>query len=126
MTDIQNREHIVVLINAFYEKVREDTSIGPFFSEVKKVNWEKHLPVMYDFWESTLFYKQVYQGNPMKAHLDLHGDSPLKKEHFDKWQLLFKTTVDEHFQGENAELIKNRATSIATAIQVKIYQMGQR
>jgi len=44
----------------------------------------------------------------------------LKKDHFDIWVGLFKITVDELFEGEKTEQIKNRATSISTAIQLNI------
>jgi hypothetical protein len=46
--DIENRKDIEQLINAFYDKVREDELIGFIFNDVAKVNWQKHLPVMYD------------------------------------------------------------------------------
>jgi hemoglobin len=47
----------------------------------------------------------------------------LEKGHFDIWLGLFKTTVDELFEGEKTEQIKNRAASIATAIQLNtVYQ----
>jgi len=44
----------------------------------------------------------------------------LKAEHFDRWLLLFKSTVDENFDGEKAELAKQRAMSIATIMQLNI------
>lgn len=123
MKDINNREDIIQLINAFYIKVREDKTIGFFFNDVASVNWESHLPKMYDFWETILFHKQVYKGNPMRKHIDLHELQKLEKDHFDTWLNLFFMTVDELFTGENAENAKNRARSIATAIQLNtVYQ----
>ena len=47
--DITNRKDIEQLINAFYDKVKKDAVIGFIFNDVAKVNWEVHLPVMYDF-----------------------------------------------------------------------------
>ncbi len=43
-------------------------------------------------------------------------------EHFQRWILLFNETVDELFKGEKAELIKQRALSISTVMQIKILQ----
>lgn len=120
--DLENRKDIELLVDTFYKKVLKDDTIGYIFNDVVKVNWDKHMPLMYDFWETTLFHKNVYKGNPMKVHIDLHTKEPLKKAHFDQWLTMFKSTVDELFDGEKAELAKTRARSIATIMQVKIYQ----
>lgn len=117
--DIRDREDIRELVDGFYTKVRADDTIGYLFNEVAKVNWEHHLPVMYDFWEGVLFQTGGYAGNPMMVHRKLHQQSPLRKEHFDRWKKLFLETVDERFEGEKAELVRQRAVSIATMIQIK-------
>ncbi|MEP7257780.1 MAG: group III truncated hemoglobin [Flavitalea sp.] len=119
--DIQTRSDIEALISGFYLKVKADPLIGPIFTDVAKVNWEKHLPLMFDFWENTLFYTGAYSGNPMKAHQRLHRMFNLKEEHFTTWVGLFKTTVDELFEGEKALLAKQRAVSISTVIQLDLF-----
>jgi len=118
--DISNRADIENLINAFYGKVKTDDQIGHFFMDVVHVNWEKHLPVMYGFWENILFHSGTYEGNPMQKHIALHILSPLKPEHFQRWLLLFFTTVDDLFEGNNAEQIKQRAQSIALVMEMKV------
>lgn len=121
--DISTREDIQLLIDAFYKKVQLNDTIGYFFNDVAQVDWEAHLPKMYDFWETILFHRQVYKGNPMKKHILLHQLEKLEKQHFDEWLRLFHTTVNELYKGENAENVKNRARSIAMAIQLNtIYQ----
>lgn len=123
MKDISNREDIKLLIDTFYGKVQVNNELGYFFNDVAQVNWESHLPKMYDFWETILFHKQVYKGNPMKKHILLHQLEKLEKQHFEEWLSLFQVTVDELYEGENAENAKNRARSIATAIQLNtLYQ----
>ena len=118
--DIENRDDIILLINTFYEKVKKDEVIGYIFNDVAKVNWEKHLPVMYDFWENVIFFTGSYTGNPMTAHKQLNKKTPLNTEHFQEWIKLFTKTVDELFEGDKAELTKQRAISIATVMQIKI------
>jgi hemoglobin len=118
--DIGSREDVERLIDAFYEKVRRDDMIGYFFNEVAKVDWPHHLPIMYDFWESILFYKAAYKGNPMQVHTELNGKSPMRKEHFERWRELFLETIAEQFEGEKAELARQRAQSVSTMIQLKI------
>ena len=119
--DIKDRADIQQLVDTFYTKVRADETIGYLFNDVARVNWEQHLPRMYDFWENILFQTGGFKGNPMTAHVQLHQQSPLTAEHFARWQQLFLGTVDELFEGDMAELIKQRARSIATMMQIKVF-----
>jgi len=118
--DIRTREDIELLINQFYEKVKSDPVIGYIFTDVVKVNWNKHLPVMYSFWENTIFFTGGYSGNPMEIHKRLNQRVPLKAEFFERWTALFTDTVDELFAGEKSSLAKERAVSIAVVMQIKI------
>jgi hemoglobin len=120
--DITTRMDIELLVTTFYDKVKTDPVIGHLFTTIFKVNWERHLPVMYDFWENTLFYTGSYTGNPMESHRRLHRIFPLKEEYFKQWVTLFTGTVDELFEGEKALLAKQRAFSIATIMKIKILQ----
>ena len=119
-TDIQNRQDIEKLVNTFYDKVKTDETIGYFFTKVIPVDWEVHLPKMYDFWENILFNSTTYKGNPIEAHQHVHKESPMLSEHFTHWVKLFTHTVEENFVGKNAESIIQRATSIATVMQIKV------
>lgn len=118
-TDIRNRKDIEKLVNAFYDKIKTDEVIGYLFNDVAKVNWELHLPKMYDFWENILFYTANYEGNPMVKHKELHNKSTMTKAHFDHWTKLFSEAVDNLFEGPKAEEIKNRAMNIAMAMMYK-------
>lgn len=118
--DITTRKDIEQLVNAFYEKVKTDNLIGFIFNDVAKVNWEKHLPVMYLFWENVLFYTGGYEGNPVQSHKHLHKRCPLKNEYFIRWNELFAQTIEELFEGEKATLAKQRALSISVVMQIKI------
>jgi len=118
--DIENKKDIEKLVDSFYEKVKKDEMIGFIFTDIVRVNWERHLPVMYDFWENSLFYTGSYTGNPMEIHKHLHKLIPLTSGHFTQWTLLFTSTVDELFDGEKATLAKQRAVSIAAVMQFKI------
>jgi hemoglobin len=118
-TDIKNRADIEKLVNAFYDKIKTDPEISYFFNDVAKVNWENHLPKMYDFFENILLSSGNYDGNPMIAHEELHKKSEVSREHFQHWNILFDKTVDELFAGVKAEEIKQRATNIAAAMMRK-------
>ncbi len=118
--DITNRSDIESLVQSFYIKVNKDDLLGHIFNQVAKVNWERHLPIMYDFWENLLFYTGNYHGNPMDLHKHLHQLSNLQAEHFNHWNSLFNQTVDELFSGDNALIAKQRAMKISTIIQAQL------
>ena len=119
--DIETRQDIELLVNGFYEKVKVDDTIGFIFNDIAKVNWQKHLPVMYDFWENALFYTGTYSGNPINLHTHLHHIRPLAIKHFEQWNRLFIATIDEYFKGKTASLAKQRAISISTVLQQKLF-----
>ena len=119
MKDIVSQDDIQVLVNSFYDKVKT-SEIGFFFKEIAKVNWEKHLPKMYIFWESVLFATVKFNGNPMGAHFPINEIIPMEKKHFEAWLQLWKETVDENFSGEMAESAKNKAENIAKLMSFKM------
>src|SRR5688572_319998 len=119
-TDLDTRENIEKMVDSFYEKVKDDEQISHFFREVMKVQWEKHLPKMYDFWESVILGHNTYSGNPMKVHGHIHEKSPLSQKDFQVWLDLFDKNLTEHFEGKYTEIAKQRALSIATVMQLKI------
>jgi len=120
--DIQSRKDIEMLINSFYDKVKSDETIGFIFNEIARVNWEKHLPVMYNFWETLLLDATSYRNNAMEVHYSLNRKVPLKEAHFQRWLELFSETVDELFSGKIATSAKTKAKSIASLMQYKMKQ----
>ena len=118
--DISERADIELLIEKFYHKLLNDPSIGYIFTDVAKIDLEHHLPILADFWESLLLSKNEYSNNTMKIHMDLNAKTPLTKEHFILWLKYFNDTLDELFEGDKTTLARQRATSIATVMQIKI------
>lgn len=122
--DITGREDLLVLVTRFYEKLLADNSISYIFTDVAKIDLSHHLPVLVDFWDSVLFQSDTYHKNAMQPHMILHRQSPLQKHHFETWLRLFKESVDELFDGKIAFIAKERATSIATVMQIKTIQLS--
>jgi hemoglobin len=102
------REDIIVLVDSFYAKVRQDELIGPIFNDVARVDWAEHLPKLYNFWSDLLLGTDEYHGRPFPPHMRLG----LQIEHFERWLKLFLQTVDEHFVGIKALEAKQRALRI--------------
>ncbi|MBP1222997.1 group III truncated hemoglobin [Flavobacterium sp. 1355] len=121
-TDIKNRQDIKILVDAFYGKVQTDPIIGYLFTKVANVNWEKHLPIMYDFWDNILFHSGNFEGNPMMKHRVLNQKSPLTETHFKHWNKLWKKTVDDLFEGTKASEVKIRAQSISKMMMNKVIE----
>ncbi|MFT3795275.1 group III truncated hemoglobin [Flavobacterium sp.] len=120
MTDIQNRSDLELLMAAFYDKLLADDSINYIFTDVAKIDLPEHLPHIVDFWELSILHTGNYKKNVMQVHLDLNHQEPLTRAHFETWLGHFHDAVDEHFSGQNAELIKTRALSVATVMQIKM------
>ena len=119
---IESQEDIQLLIRSFYDKVLKDEILSPFFSYVRNNRWEEHLKVLDIFWNNVLFYTGDYHGNPLEVHKTMHHFKKLQKKDFERWLKLFRETIDDLFEGEKAELAKQRALSIATIMQIKILE----
>lgn len=115
--DIQDKNDIIRVVNTFYDKVKQDEILQKYFLHV---NWDKHLPVMYDFWQNVLFYTGDYSGNPMEKHRQVLERFNLSHEHFVRWVELFTRVVAELYAGKNSKLIIERAKSIATIMEIKL------
>ncbi len=120
--DITSEEDIKLLIDSFYTKVVVDPVIGFIFTDVVKLSWETHIPIMYTFWGSILLGNHSYHGNPMAKHMDLDKKITLTQEHFDRWLALWEVTVKENFVGNKATEAINRAKMIAPLMLHKVEQ----
>ena len=120
--EIQSAEHIRILVDNFYKKVIQDEVIGYFFTKVVVLDWDHHIPTMYQFWETILLAKAAYKGNPVIKHVELSQKEALKEVHFDRWIFLWEETIDEHFEGPVAEEAKKKALTMKQLMLFKIDQ----
>ena len=122
--DIETREELEELLKQFYKKAFADELIGHFFTEVVPLDLKTHIPVIANFWESVVFNSHGYRKNVMEVHKHIHHLSKIKKEHLDRWVNIFSETLDEQFEGYKTELMKQRARSIATLMDIKFNHEG--
>lgn len=120
MKNLESREDIELLVNTFYDKIMKDNLIGFFFKDVISVDWDKHLPTMYSFWESILFGQMSYKGNPMQKHFPINQMQAMEKIHFERWLLLWRTTIEENFSGVNASMAITKSENIANLMAYKM------
>jgi len=115
MPDISTRDDCERLVRAFYGRALTDPMIGYLFTDVAHLDLEAHVPEITSFWETILLGARSYGGGAFAPHVRLHTQSPLRAGHFERWLMLWHTTVDELFEGEHAELAKSHATRVAGA-----------
>jgi hemoglobin len=114
--DILTKEDIHQLVDTFYNKINNDELLSPIFNEVAGIDWAHHLPKMYQFWGTQIIGTMYYQGQPFPPHMKLN----LSAHHFNRWLQLFIETVNDLFQGVNAEMALYKANNIATIFQYKL------
>jgi len=123
-TDISTRKDVELLVNTFYDAVKQSPVIGYIFDDVVKVDWDEHLPKMYSFWASVLLDEHSYSGNPMLKHIEISRMTAMTEKEFSEWIRLFNDTVDILFEGANAQTAKVRAANIARLMLYKIETAG--
>lgn len=120
--DISNREDIYLLVTTFYKKVRKDKLLGPIFNQSIQ-DWPEHLDRLTDFWETNLLFVKKFKGNPLQKHqlVDAHQNHSLEALHFGVWLNMWFETLDTLFQGEKANLARNRARNMGNFFYLKIF-----
>ena len=118
--DIRNREDIKCFVDLFYDRIRQDESLGPIFNGIVQLEWESHLELMYRFWDSVLFGAGSYKGNPLAAHLAVNENvrkvrgNGMQQDEFSHWLKLFRESLDQLFIGPVVERAKRGAMRMAT------------
>jgi hemoglobin len=114
--DIETRGDIDEILRAFYNSAFADGALGHIFTDVAHMDVDAHLPVIGNFWEKVLLNTDVYRGNAMRVHQDLHHRFPLTSAHFDRWLELWSGAVDARFAGPVADEAKAHAVRISAAM----------
>ena len=114
--EISHIEDIKVLVDGFYQSIRDNELLGPIFNGIIKDRWPEHLEKMYRFWQTVLLGNHTYFGSPFPPHAKL----PVEKVHFDTWLKLWHATIDKHFTGEKADEAKWRGDKMAAMFLSKI------
>lgn len=125
--DISNRDDVHLLVSSFYDKIRANETVGPFFNEVIK-DWDAHIERLTTFWEASLFLKTRYTGNPLDVHVkvDQENNNIINELHFGIWLNLWFETLDELFVGDYTENAKRRARKMGTFLYLKIFEARQK
>ncbi|WP_066225495.1 group III truncated hemoglobin [Formosa haliotis] len=122
-SDIKTHDDVYKLVSTFYDKIRKDDFLGPFF-ETLITDWPAHIERLTTFWESSLFLKTKYYGNPLEVHIkvDQANNNSISEKHFGAWLNLWIQTIDELFEGDMANNAKQRARKMGTFLYLNIFQ----
>jgi hemoglobin len=123
MHDISSREDVFLLVSTFYGKVRKDELLGPIFHTLIK-DWEVHIELLTDFWQTNLFFEKKYFGDPLQKHVQVDKmiGGKINERHFGIWMNLWFETLDELYKGEVAQIAKNRARNMGTYMHLRIFE----
>jgi len=119
-SDIADRADCERLVRVFYGRALTDPVIGFIFVDVAHLELEEHVPRITAFWETILLGAQSYGGGAFRPHAILNMKVRLRAGHFERWLWLWRTTVDELFAGERAELAKTHAERVARAFHARL------
>lgn len=118
--DIETRDDVERVVRTFYERAFADDMIGWLFSDIAGLDLEAHVPRITAFWETVLLGAHSYTGGAFAPHASLHRQVRLRAGHFDRWLLLWCTTVDELFDGPRAALAKVHALRVGRAFLARL------
>jgi hemoglobin len=113
MNDIASETDIDFLVETFYNKLKKNEKLAPFFIHT---NWEHHLPRMKQFWHFIILDKPGFKGNIY----DAHSNKQIKSPHFDVWLQLFCDTVNENFKGINSTKATEKARELSMLFSWKL------
>ena len=97
--------------------------LGPIFNTIVK-DWEEHIELLTDFWQTNLFFKKSYLGDPLEKHVEVDRkiDGKINEKHFGVWMNLWYKTIDELYEGDVAQIAKNRARNMGTYMHLRIFE----
>lgn len=110
MKDISTNDDVKLLVDTFYARAQKDDLVGPIFEMFIK-DWDAHHIKLYQFWRTVILKQAAYRAKPVQMHFKMD----LTQAHFDTWLVMWKGTVDDLFEGENANVAKYRGEKMAEA-----------
>lgn len=111
-------EAIVVLVRAFYDKVRRDPQLEPVFAAMIGGRWDAHISRMCRFWRFAMRLSRRYEGDMLATHRRVRAIRPAL---FKIWLGLFEETVNEHFAGDAGAALCDRARKSARNLELALF-----
>lgn len=109
-------ELIKKLVINFYQKIQQDEILGPIFNDIAKVDWNHHIPLICQFWNSIMLKTNEYHGHAYRKHVILGEKTNLTEAHFSRWLNIFQEEAFKYLPAREAQLITDKATMIADSL----------
>ncbi len=113
LRDLGDRDDVVELLGDFYHRAFADEVLRPVFVDVARMDLTKHLPIITDFWCKAILKEGEYRRNVFEPHRELNDLIALQPHHFERWLMLWHTTIDDRHAGPRADLAKLQGARIA-------------
>ncbi len=110
---------IDLLVETFYGRVLEHSTLGPVFDARLAGRWPEHMARMKQFWTAVAFKNGGYGGKPVQAHLGVKG---MSAELFPQWLTLFSATLDDIAPSKEAhDWFMETARRIARSLTLSLF-----
>ncbi len=111
--DLDSRPQVQRFVELFYRRLLADEQLSPIFLEVARVDLDRHLPHIVDYWCKLLLGESGYRRHTMQIHRQLHDKRTLAPTDFQRWLAHFCATLDDNYAGPSTEKARRVATAIA-------------
>lgn len=116
------RENLHMLVYTFYERALKDAQIGSIFAiefgeDMGESEWQEHIALLVNFWESVFTNPRAYNGDPYGPHFTIVN---LKKEYFQTWVSLFAQTAFEIYTPNVAKRFEQKAKEFAKEFIIRL------
>lgn len=98
-SDIKVRGDIKILVDSFYMRAANDPLLESIFFKIEKSH---HKEALYTYWESVLLDSSDHGIRQFPMHLELMSSA----RHFIRWLSIFLKSIDDLYDGPNAEKAK--------------------
>lgn len=117
LPDLDSKAHIDAMVYGFYRRLLEDPDIAPVFFQVAKIDLDKHLPIICQYWHKMLLGDREYQRHMMEKHRALDDKLRLTGEHHERWLGHFMANLNGRYAGPCTD----RARRLAARIMDNLY-----
>jgi hemoglobin len=111
---------VVVL---FYERIRDDSVLGPIFEDAIGEDWGPHIERIVQFWLTATHLGGGYDGrNFMPAHVK---HPSIDKSQVPRWLKIFRDTATRQCHSEGALVLVDIAERMAETLQIGLAKRNQ-
>ncbi len=111
------KKHIEKLVKHFYLRVQKDELLGPIFNDMAQVDWDHHIKLLSQFWNSIMLKTHEYHGNAYEKHVIIGQQTHIEEAHFIRWLDLFQQEAVKHLPSEAANDMIQKASLIGKSLQ---------